>query len=539
MSGSEQQPAVLRPWRGLGSWNLFFIFEFALAAFGYLDLNILCNALLIAALLCPLRGVLHVLRDLAAFAAAAALLYSESWLPGIDSLLANRQAVAGFSTRYMMELAWDFLNFRMIGWGALAAAVYFLVRSYVRVSFFTIAWFVVTAVTPWWEAMQAPAATEAAPADTQTAASGSAPRGAADAKTVDEWYAAFLSYEKERRAELPHGLSEKDTPFDILLLSICSLSNDDLAASQLDAHPVFSRFNIRFDRFNSATGYSGPAVLRLLNGACGQPSHNDLYGERRTECELLTRLGTLGYKERVLMDHPGEYDSFLQSLRDKAGLTAPLESASRSFPVRYMGFDDEPISDDLSVLRWWQRTQVRSKDPRTVTLMNFISLHDGNRLPRHGRSEPFKPRAKQLLDDLERFMTELERSGRRVMLIVVPEHGAAVRGDRIQAPRLRDIPSLRITEVPVLVKFFGLKGLPAEPIHVSGSTSYLALTTLIGKTLGVNYYGRKGGAVPLEELVKDLPQTNPVSENGQAQVLEYKGREYFRQKGGDWKLYQH
>ena len=54
----------------------------------------------------------------------------------------------------------------------------------------------------------------------------------------------------------------------------------------------------------------------------------------------------------------------------------------------------------------------------------------------------------------------------------------------------------------------------------------------------VNYYARKGGSVPLEELVKDLPQTNPVSENAQAQVLEYKGREYFRQKGSDWKLYQ-
>ena len=123
------------------------------------------------------------------------------------------------------------------------------------------------------------------------------------------------------------------------------------------------------------------------------------------------------------------------------------------------------------------------------------------------------------------------------MVVVVPEHGAAVRGDKIQAPRLRDIPSMRITEVPVMVKFVGLKGLPEETIHVTGNTSYLALSELIGKTLSSNYFGKRGGSVPLDELVQDLPQTNPVSENGQAQVLEYKGRQYLRMNGGDWKPY--
>ena len=161
----------------------------------------------------------------------------------------------------------------------------------------------------------------------------------------------------------------------------------------------------------------------------------------------------------------------------------------------------------------------------------------GNRLPRHGRAEPFKPRAQKLLDDLQTFLRELERSGRKVMVVVVPEHGAAVRGDKIQAPRLRDIPSLRITEVPTMVKFVGLQGLPDAPIHVTGPTSYLAMTTLIGRTLETNFFSKKGGATPLESLVKDLPETNPVSENGQAKVLEYKGQEYLKQKDGDWKPY--
>ena len=145
-----------RPWRGLGTWNIFFIMEFALAAFGYIELNILANALLIAVLLCPLRGVLHAVRETAAFAAAVALLYSESWLPGIDSFLSNRQAVAGFSTSYILEFALDFINPQMIGWGALIVALYYLVRNYVRVSFFTIGYFLVTVLTPYWEAWQTP-----------------------------------------------------------------------------------------------------------------------------------------------------------------------------------------------------------------------------------------------------------------------------------------------------------------------------------------------------------------------------------------------
>ena len=523
---------------GLGVWNVYFIIAFALAAFGYIELNLLGNALLMAWLLLPVgpKG-LRILRGTLGVAAAAVLLYSESWLPGVDSILANKGGIAGFSLLYMAEFALDFINVKMVGWGLLVFLGYFLVRRYVRVTFFTIVYFLGAVTMPWVQSIlpeRAPVVTADAGGQTNEAAA-PAKTGKADAKAVGEWYDAFLAYEHDRRARFPNGLSEKDTPFDILLLSICSVSNDDLAVSQLDQHPLFKEFNIRFDSFNAATAYSGPALLRLLNGACGQPSHSELYGERRPECEIMTRLGTLGYSQRLLMDHSGEYDNFLQSMRDKAGVTATLDNAK--YPTRYMGFDDEEIADSLAVLRHWQRTQVKSKAGRTATLINFIALHDGNRLPGRGRAEPFKPRAQEMFDNIRTFLRELERSGRKTMVVIVPEHGAAVRGDKIQVPRLRDIPTMRISRVPVMVKFVGLKGMPNEPIHVTGNTSYLALTSLIGKTLETDYFSKDGGTVPLEQLVHDLPQTNPVSENGTVQTLEYQGREYFRQNGGEWKPY--
>ena len=523
---------------GLGVWNVYFIIAFALAAFGYIELNLLGNALLMAWLLLPVGPKwLRILRGTLGVAAAAVLLYSESWLPGVDSILANKGGIAGFSLLYMAEFALDFINVKMVGWGLLVFLGYFLVRRYVRVTFFTIVYFLGAVTMPWVQSIlpeRAPVVTADAGGQTNEAAA-PAKTGKADAKAVGEWYDAFLAYEHDRRARFPNGLSEKDTPFDILLLSICSVSNDDLAVSQLDQHPLFKEFNIRFDSFNAATAYSGPALLRLLNGACGQPSHSELYGERRPECEIMTKLGTLGYSQRLLMDHSGEYDNFLQSMRDKAGVTATLDNAK--YPTRYMGFDDEEIADSLAVLRHWQRTQVKSKAGRTATLINFIALHDGNRLPGRGRAEPFKPRAQEMFDNIRTFLRELERSGRKTMVVIVPEHGAAVRGDKIQVPRLRDIPTMRISRVPVMVKFVGLKGMPNEPIHVTGNTSYLALTSLIGKTLETDYFSKDGGTVPLEQLVHDLPQTNPVSENGTVQTLEYQGREYFRQNGGEWKPY--
>lgn len=529
---------------GLGLWNVYFIAKFALAHYEYLTLNFLYNGLLLLFILLPLKNrFLCIARTVVALIAAVALLYSESWLPGPDSIISNAQNIAGFSAMYVAQLIVDFVNVKMVIWGIVIVLAYLLIKNWVRLTVFTLGYFICLVLQPYYVAWTTKPAVEqnveviAQNKPSQPQQETNADPSAITSETIDKWYTAFLDYEKGRRAEFPQGLSANDTPFEIILMNICSLSNDDLLASDLMNHPVLSEFNIRFDHFNSATSYSGPATLRLLNAVCGQVNHDSLYDGRRPECEIMNRLDQLGYRQHLYLDHRGQYDNYLQTLRDKAGLMAPLESTAK-YPVRYMAFDDEEIADDLAVLRDWQRKTSRDKETkRHVTLFNFIALHDGNRLPRHSRWEEFKPRAIRFLNDLQTFMHELERSGRKVMLIVVPEHGAAVRGDRIQAPRLRDIPSMRITEVPLMVKFFGINNMPAEPIHVTGPTSYLAMSTLIGRVLSLNYFGADGGSVPLEELVRDLPETNPVSENGQSVVLTYRGNDYIRQKGGEWRPY--
>ncbi len=529
--------------QGLGLWNIYFIAKFALAATGFITLNLVANVLLVLFLSLKMSSrLMQSVQAILGVLLAAALLYAESWLPPVSSIVMNAQNIAGFSWNYIAELALDFVNWEMLAWFAVIVLGYAIVSHYVRLSTITLTYLAYLSVSPLWQ--QAPAVTQT-PFATEVAHSAQAPEVApaatavaaalpATSETLAKWYNAFLAYEKDRKAPLPAGLNAKDTPFDIVIMNVCSLATSDLAAAGLAEHPVISRFNVHFDRFNTATSYSGPATLRLLTGACGQVSHDALYDGRRPECEIMNRLEQLGFAQHMYLDHAGDYDQYLKTMREKAGLTAPLDSTAR-YPVRYVGFDDEPISDTLAVLRDWQKNIVKAKESRTVTFMNFIALHDGNRLPRQAESLAFKPRAKRFLDDLNRFFNELERTKRPVMFIVVPEHGAAVEGDRVQAARLRDIPSMRITEVPVWVKFFGLK-LPEVPVHVTDNTSYLALTSLIGKVLEMNFYGQKSGSVALEELVKGLPQTNPVSENAQSIVLTYKDRDYIR-KGDEWVVY--
>ena len=41
----------------------------------------------------------------------------------------------------------------------------------------------------------------------------------------------------------------------------------------------------------------------------------------------------------------------------------------------------------------------------------------------------------------------------------------------------------------------------------------------------------------MADLVNDLPTTHMVSENAQAMVLEYKGKDYLKMSKGTWRPY--
>ena len=540
-------------WKGAGWFNVYFLAKFALAYFGYLNLEPAYNALLFAAVVLPIgTRALDLLRNLAGALAAVALLWHESWLPGPEAIRANAHNLADFSASFLIDFVVNAVNPVIVAWFAAGIVAWLFLRRWIRFSTLTVIGLIVTAfpqLVTWAlpeepkapEAAVAVAAEKAAVPENETAAGPLQPPQPANGTgdDIDRWLTAFLTEEENRVVSLPADpVSESVSgAFDIALVNICSLSRDDLEATGLEDHDVWSKFDVRFTGFSSATSYSGPATLRLLTAACGQPSHSALYDQRRPQCELLNRFAAAGWKNRLYLDHNGRFDNYLSSLRELAGLTPALNDLSK-LRARYEAFDGSPVYDDGDVFNQWFSDLSEKPASRTVSFFNLVALHDGNRAPGTSKPLDYAPLAKTLLDELERIMDRIEKSGRPVLFIVVPEHGAAVRGDKVQMARLREIPSPKITNVPVFAKFFGLK-LDGAPRTVEEPTSYLAIAVLMARTAVSGVYRTHGEDVSAEvnAILKDLPQTWPVSQNANASVVRFAGAHWVRLNTGKWVKY--
>ena len=197
--------------QGLGLWNVYFICKFALAYFGYLTLNPLANAVLLAFLLLPFdRKVVRILQTVVGLIAGFILIYSESWLPGLDSITSNTQNIAGFSFNYIIQLAIDFVNLKMVAWGLLILFAYFLLRRWIRVTVLTVGYFAVLALQPmlaaWHAQEQAVIPTNGAMAvpeqtvDSTAVVAEPTPGNpeTITSETIAKWYTAFLEYEKSQ-----------------------------------------------------------------------------------------------------------------------------------------------------------------------------------------------------------------------------------------------------------------------------------------------------------------------------------------------------
>jgi len=307
-------------------------------------------------------------------------------------------------------------------------------------------------------------------------------------------------------------------------------------ASGLTEHPVWRHFDIRFNHFNSATSYSGPSSIRLLRASCGQTSHEGLYTTAPSQCLLFENLAQLGFEKQVAMDHSGAFGNYLKGLNEYAGLDVPLMS-QEGMAHDLASFDGEPIYRDDAVFGRWLSEREKSQAARNMTFFNLIALHDGNRYAATRQIAPYKARLKVLLDQLDEFMTTLESSGRKVAVVVVPEHGAALAGDKMQMAGLRDIPSPSITQVPVGVALLGTRAKHEATRNIDTPSSFLAVSELVSRLVGGNIFGTD--TIDWDALLGDLPETPAVSENQGSVVLKYQGKYHIKLGQGDWVPYPH
>ncbi|ALE98659.1 cellulose biosynthesis protein BcsG [Serratia marcescens] len=545
-SKTQSDNALWRYWRGLGGWNLYFLAKFALLWFGYLNFHALPNLVFMAFLLMPIPSQrLHRWRHYLAIPIGIALFYHDTWLPGINSILSQGSQLAGFSAQYLLELIGRFINWQMIGAAFVLFIAYLFVAQWVRVTVFTVAalvWLnIVNIAGP--AVSLLPATSTAAAGGANTPAT-SAP-AAGDAAPTDSlpptsanltaYLNQFYEREKGRTTAFPASLPADAQPFDLLVINICSLAWADMDAVNLQNHPLWSKMDIMFDNFNSATAYSGPAAIRLLRASCGQLSHRDLYQPVNQQCYLFDNLAKLGFKEQLMLDHSGVFGNFLKELREQGDMQAPLMSQA-GIGNELTSFDGEPIYNDLELLTRWLDQQQKGGDGRTATFFNVIPLHDGNRFVGSNKSADYPPRAQKLFDQLNTFLDQLEKSGRKVVVVIVPEHGAALVGDKMQMSGLRDIPSPNITHTPVGIKLVGMKAPhQGSPLQIKTPSSYLALSELVSRLVDGKVFSEP--SVDWQALTQGLPQTPVISENDNAIVMLYQGKPYIRLNGGDWVPY--
>lgn len=533
---------VWQSWRGLGAWNYYFLLKFVLLWQGYLNFDALSNLIFAAVLLFPLPSLrVHRWRQWIALPFGLALLYHDTWLPGWRSIVSQGADVTGFSMGYLLELADRFINWQWIGVGFALLVGYLFVSQWIRLTTFTVAallWVNLSfLVTPFFASKPVTAAVQPTVTAQPVAASGTDNKvnGPPTDANLSAYLEQFYQKESRRTVRFPDALPADAQPFDLLVINICSLAWADLDAVNLSTSPLWSRFDYVFSNFNSATAYSGPASIRLLRASCGQPSHHNLYQSAGQQCYLFDDLARLGFTSQLAMDHTGEFGNYIGNLRDDADMKSPLMSQA-GLGHELTSFDGSPIFNDGQLFTRWLENQEKAGTARTATFFNLIPLHDGNRYVGSNKSADYRSRATTLLNNLNTFMDQLEKSGRKVMLVVVPEHGAALVGDKMQISGLRDIPSPGITHIPVGVKFFGMQAPhSASPMKIDAPSSYLAIAEMVSRAVDGKVF--TSPSMDWKTFSANLPQTPLVSENENAVVMEYQGKVYIRLNGGGWVPY--
>ncbi|MGU7775404.1 cellulose biosynthesis protein BcsG [Burkholderia sp. MR1-5-21] len=490
-------------------WNLYFILKFAMFATGHLEPLWLANlgfAVALAASAPIRRRTWRIVRQIAAFAIAVPLLAHEMHAPPLARLAEALREMSTFRFDYWMEILPRLLPPALLLIVAGALIVYFVVNRWLRVATFVLAALV---VMPLWQAGTGMIARAGANAQAQAQLAGAARTDRPEDHNAA--LAAFRAQESQRQVAFGHLGSDPATQFDVIVLHVCSLAWDDLDAANVRNHPMLSHFDYLFTNFSSAASYSGPAALRVLRASCGQEAHADLYKPAPQQCYLFSQLAAAGYTAQSLLNHDGHFDNFLQIVHDNMGVPdAPLVSNAAA-PIAMHAFDGSEIKDDYATLANWYAQ--RGSIPGPVALYyNTISMHDGNRVVGSSLTsiDSYPQRATKLMNDFDRLADLIASSGRRAVIVFVPEHGAALRGDKNQVAGLREIPTPRIVHVPVGVRLVGFQGNHGTTTVIDQPSSFLALSQLISNLVSNSPF--KPG-VTLAQYAADLPRTRMVGEN--------------------------
>ncbi|MCG7403332.1 MULTISPECIES: cellulose biosynthesis protein BcsG [Caballeronia] len=490
-------------------WNLYFIIKIALFSTGHLTPIWLANIAFAVALAAssPLRSrIWRAVRFVAGLGIGLPLMYREANVPPFGRIVEEFGNLTTFSFGYWLELLPRFLPPMLLAVALGLLVAYLVVNRWLRVATFVM--IALVALPVWQGANAVLARIEAKPQGNADAATN---RQSANPLDYNATLAAFRAKESQRQVSFGHLSSDPKEQFDVIVLHICSLSWDDLDVSKERNHPFLSHFDYLFTNFSTAASYSGPAAIRVLRASCGQEAHADLYKDAPAQCHLMADLAQAGYTPQVTFNHDGHFDNFTQLVKENIGVPNVPFVPNTAAPVAMHAFDGSPIMDDYGTLANWYAERAREPGP-VALYYNTISLHDGNRLPNNKMTslESYPLRVAKLMSDFDKFADLIQQSGRRAVIVFVPEHGAALRGDANQVAGLREIPTPSVIHGPVGVRLVGFTGNHGATTVIDQPTGHLAIAQLLSNLVSNSPF--KAG-VTLSQYAANLPQTPMIGEN--------------------------
>ncbi|MBI3596937.1 MAG: cellulose biosynthesis protein BcsG [Nitrospirae bacterium] len=491
----------------MGAWNFYFLAKLYLYFRGYLRLDFVLNLLFIIFLVIPVPAQLKSYRSLTVVkhgfsgVLGLLLLWHDSWLPPLGVALSFVGQGGMPSKEYVYRFLLEFVNLREVAAVVSILALGILVRNRIRLTPVVLLLLVIVPLREF----------------------GQHPGG------IEGEVRAFYRSESSRVVHFEKS-NTKAPDFDIIILHVCSLSWDDLRGVGMEADPFFKTFDVLFTDFNSVTTYSNPSAIRLLRANCGQSSHDALYHEAPRDCYLVESLRDQGFETTFTLNHDGVYGHFADQVKALGHLDTPLLPID--LPIQAYDFDGSAIYNDYAVLEKWWALRQQSPSTAAAVYYNTISLHDGAHWVgekewwKRDRTVYYREAAQKLLGDVARFFDLVASSGRKAVIVFVPEHGMALRGNVLQVAGLRDIPFKPITQVPVGIKFIGRNpGRGDIPQRViSKPTSYLALSYLMASFMERSPFESDGSES--DDRIAHLPETDFVAENQEIRIAK-KGAEYF------------
>src|ERR1700732_2701164 len=290
----------------MGLWSAYFLAKLVLYALGYMDFNPWMNlAFATFAALPPKNARQRFANNLIAAPLGILLLYHDSWLPPIAQAAAQAQILRAFTASYLLELAGRLISWKLLLELAAMLAIDALLRRKRRMSTFAFLGILGVMLVPHAQFWAVAAPSQAPGAATSTVSDGVNLGPAA----LNARLAQFYAEQRKIQIRFPRP-SADESPFDILILHVCSLSWDDLRSLQLAPDAFFGHFDVVLSNFNSAASYSGPAALRLLRGACGQTVEAKLYDPADEGCFVMDGLQNAGFEPHWAMNHDGHFGNF-------------------------------------------------------------------------------------------------------------------------------------------------------------------------------------------------------------------------------------